>query len=309
MLLLLSLLLNAGLTAAELPILTNAVRLPDGRGQFEVLVPSNGVYTLLISSDLKTWSDGMTLEGPTNRFVITSPVPMSQMGNVFLRAAVGRIPIYSAWLMFFADAGSFAGSTNATASFPAAIRDYRAVMDVENAPVFVERTNVAFTGPSGSGLISSMAEMAEYDPNELYASYGSPEVTFAAMALGGTWTVKYGSTNLSFVLPDPQAQARLVVPTPRVVVSNNVVTSVRWVYRDAATGQALSGPPAFLSRVKVEIDTGDQFSSVRAYDSPELDPGTTTHVLTSTILWNQVVRINMTYDDTLNNHYVLFFQQ
>jgi len=70
--------------------ITKATLLTNGCAQFEVVTPTNGVYTLMVSSDLKNWNPDQTLEGPTNRFVLTSPQPMSQYGNTFFRVAVGR---------------------------------------------------------------------------------------------------------------------------------------------------------------------------------------------------------------------------
>ena len=42
---------------------------------------------------------------------------------------------------------------------------------------------------------------------------------------------------------------------------------------------------------------------------PNLTPPTTSHLLSSTVNWSNVSTINMAYDDSLGNHYVLFFHR
>ena len=84
----------------------------------------------------------------------------------------------------------------------------------------------------------------------------------------GTWTVRYAGTNLTFNRPDALAPSRLVIPLPTVTVSNGNLTSISWVYKDAATGTTLNQPPAFVTNMEIEVDTVNG----QAADLPDLPP-------------------------------------
>jgi len=77
--------------------ITNAVVLPDGCAQFEVVAPSNGLYSLLLSTNLKTWDAVEILSGPTNRFLVNSyPQTVVELGNSFVARGGGarsEIPV------------------------------------------------------------------------------------------------------------------------------------------------------------------------------------------------------------------------
>jgi hypothetical protein len=165
-------------------------------------------------------------------------------------------------------------------------------------------TNVFFTGPSGAGLDNTAGDPNNSNFNDTSAFYESPAVTAPVAAPGGVWTVNYHGTNITFNVSDPQASARLVVPLPTVTVSGDVVQSVNWVYRDAATGNTLAGAPAYVTDIQVQIDG---IVGGRIYNSPTLGSGTTSHTLTSAVNWSNVSTIHMAYDDTLGNQYVVSF--
>ena len=226
--------------------ITNATVTVDGYANFEVVTPFNGVYSLLISSNMKDWDSVDTLTGPTNRFFINSyPDTLAEMGNVFVRVAVGLVPQYQFNLNFFSTAGTLVAGTPSV-SFPQSVQNYMAFLEVNRIANPAPATNVYFTGPPGSGLTNALPEGSDLDSDNCGANYWAPKLTTPSVPPPGRWTVSYGGTNMFFDQPD--VQTRFVIPHPTVVVSNGLLVSVNWVYRDPTTGQTLSGSPLSCGR-------------------------------------------------------------
>jgi hypothetical protein len=284
---------------------TNMVLLADGRAQLDLMVPSNGVYTLLTSTDFKKWEAAMTFEGPTNRFVITSPWPMSEIGTTFLRAAVGRVVSYS-FLFYFVSSPAALVPGTPSISFPQAIQQYHVRLDVNNASNWPAQTQVLFTGPPGSGMTNLTAFDAAIQPEDNSAWYMSPPVASPSVPPLGTWTVTFGGAPMTFDPPDPQASTRFIVPQPNLAVSNGVLTGVSWVYRHASNGQALTTLPAYVQEIIVQVHGGTPIH--RLYDSNSLLPNTTNHVIATPVLWSDVANFSISYYDDLGNCYDAHFR-
>jgi hypothetical protein len=291
-------------------VLTNHALLPDGRAAFEVLVPSNGIYTLEISTDLKKWAYGFTLEATDARIPVVSPEPIVSMPALFLRARVGRGLYTDFGLHFHASAGAFSGASTPSVSFPVPVDHYTAVFEVEGDGEYPDGTNVFFTGPAGAGLVNAPSDQFNVDTNEDYAWYQSPFVSSPAIPPAGTWTVRYKATNLTCTVPDAQVGSHLAIPVPTVVVAGGVLQQVSWVYRNPVTGAALAGAPVHALNIELQLDSSispEQFN--RLYESDELPPETIAHTLTAPVNWNDVSTLHLAYDDDLGNHYVISYQR
>jgi hypothetical protein len=86
-------------------------------------------------------------------------------------------------------------------------------------------------------------------------------------------------------------------------VTSNILQSVRWAFHDAQ-GNALPGPPNFLTNVFVELY---DISGFLVWSSSNLPPTTTFLDLTNVVKWPKVWRFNLDYYDTLGNLYIVSF--
>ncbi|HLP77945.1 MAG TPA: hypothetical protein VK327_13615 [Candidatus Paceibacterota bacterium] len=290
------------------PTFTNcAVR--NGHFQGQLLVVPGITYTMEISTNLQTWNPvGTISSGATNLLDIQDPAAVTDQNRRFYRATVGNVmPVTYAFAIHeFANAGSFGGGTTPTVTFPVSLSSYSANFDVSNDSGLPAATSVYFTGPAGSGLTNQPA-----DPNNSWldlsdAQYQSPFVSNPAAASAGTWTVNYKGANQTFNIADPQAASRLAVPLPTVTVNGDVLQSVSWVFKDAATGATLGNAPGYVTDVQVQVEG---LVGGRIYESPLLVPSVLNHTLTSNIAWSNVSMLYMAYDDTLGNHYVVMYSK
>jgi hypothetical protein len=290
------------------PIFTN-VTLANGLFQGELLVVPGQTYTIESSTNLADWEPiGVLASGETNRLVLTESADIMALPNLFYRAVIGdRLGVsHDLHFIEFAAGGNFGGGLTPSVNYPVVLQGYEVLLDMMNAASFPAATNVHFTGPAGSGLSNTPADPANSWVGETEAAYASPVVASPPAAPGGAWTVSYPGTNLVFDLPDSQAASRLVVMVPTVDLNGGLVRSVSWGYRDAATGAALTGPPAYMTSIQVQIEG---ITGGRVYDSPALPPNATSHTLEIAVGWTNVSAINMTYDDSLGNHYVVTFSK
>jgi hypothetical protein len=290
------------------PVFENA-GMADGLPQLQLRVVPGQSYTIEISTNLATWTAvGVVRSDGTNLLDLVDEEGMGSDNQRYYRALVGDTvgPKYGFQFIEFANGGSFGGGYTPTVAYPVALVSYSALFDVENELDYPQPEEVRFTGPAGSGLFSTPANADNSWIESDYAVYQSPNVGSPPAAPGGTWVVNYRGTNVTFNMADPQAAGRLVILVPTVTVSAGVLQSVSWVYRNASTGAPLSGAPAYVTEVQVEIDG---IVGGRLYNSPELTPGTTSHVVGIPVNWSNVTMIHMTYDDTLDNHYVITFSK
>ena len=296
---------SAPLKATDLYI-TNATVTADGYANFEVVTPFSGVHSLLVSPNLKDWDSVATLEGPTNRFFVNSyPDTLTDMGNIFVRVALGLVPQFQFNLNLNCTAGTLVAGTPSV-SFPQSVQSYSAFLEGNRIANPAAATNVFFTGPPGCGLTNALPEGSDLDPENYGANNWSPWLTNPSVPPPGRWTVSYGGTNMFFDQPD--ARTHFVIPHPTVVVSNGVLVSLDWLYRNPTTGEALSGAPAYMTELVVEVFGGTPFQ--RIYDSDHLSRGATNHVFSSTLLWSEVESLAISYSDDLvgnGNYYMVFY--
>jgi hypothetical protein len=294
--------------AATSPVFLNPKLLPNGQLQIQMATEVGQSYTFEISTNLVTWQPvGSVPNVDTNLLTLVDDTPVTASPCRFYRAKVGLTKIYSMWFSHQVQPGRFGTALTPTVSYPASIWAYTASFEMENDAPYPDPGEVFFSGPPGSGLNHTAANPQNSWVNDETATYQSPLVSNPPLPPGGEWTVQYKGSNYVFNLPDPQSASRLVIPVPTFVVSGDIVQSVSWVYRDPATGVALSAPPDFMTGIQVQIEG---YVGGRIYESPWSDfPAVTNHTLQTTIQWSNVSMVNMAYDDSLGNHYVIFFQK
>lgn len=239
----------------------------------------------------------------TNRLLLVDTDVLATERQLFYRVALGNrlLPLYRVSFLEFAYGGEFGRNPTPSPPYPITLNSYRAHFSVVNDLFYPPASTVTFTGPAGSGLTNAPAA-SRYSGSD-WALYESDPVYEPAAAPGGIWQVSYKATNIIFNVADPQATNRLVIPLPTVTISNDLLQSVSWVYKEPIAGSTLSNVPAYISSIQLQVDG---FGG-RLYNSGELPPATTNHVLTSTVTWLDAVMLYMAYTDTLTNHYVIGF--
>ena len=263
---------------------------------------SNQTYTLESSTNLINWVPRHTFTAVTNLTSLIDPEALARFPRLFYRMRIGRTFGTTFSFHFYTVGGGFGGAFTPTPGFPMTVNSYAAVLETMNSQTNPLPASVFFTGPNGSGINNSPGDSSRFDAGMGYAQYQTVFRSNPNIPPGGTWTMNFMGSNIVFSVPDPQAASRLVIPVPTVTVSGGNVTGVSWVYKDATTGVTLAGPPAYMTGVKVEID--DQTLG-RVYDPDEFTPTTTSVSGLTGIVWNNVVRLYMVYNDTLGNHYIV----
>ena len=294
--------------AADSPVFINPKLLPSGQVQVQLATEVGQSYTIEVSTNLVTWQPvGSVPNVDTNLLTLVDEEPVTASPCRYYRAKVGLTKIYGMWFNHYAQGGSFSGGLTPAVAYPLSINAYTAGFDMENDAPYPDASQVFFSGPAGSGLSNTAADPQNSWIDDEGAEYQSPAVFSPAYAPGGDWTVQYKGTNYVFSMADPQAPSRLVVPVPTFVVAGDVVESVSWVYRAPDTGALLPAPPAFMTGIQVQIEG---YVGGRIYESPwSDDPANTSHTLEESVLWSNVSAVNMAYDDSLGNHYVVFYQK
>ena len=278
-----------------------------GKIQLTLSVVPGQTYTVETSSNLTTWTPaGSVSSTGTNLLTVTDHRGVTYSPQLFYRIAIGNLigATFNFNFHLYANAGGFGSGTTPVVSFPVPLNSYSANLEVNNDNNLPAATNVFFTGPGGSGLSNTPA-----DPNNSSIAgqlYQSPFVSSPASPPGGAWMVNYKGTNINFTAPNPQTGTDLVVPVPTTTVNNGVLQSVSWVYQNAATGSTISGTPAFITDIQVQVEG---VVGGRIYNSPQLTGGALNHTLTSTVNWTNVSEIFMAYDDTLGNSYIVSFSK
>ena len=205
----------------------------------------------------------------------------------------------------FARAGDFGNNLTPSPIFPVSFLNYGVVLNVSTGTSFPNPTNVFFTGPNGSGFNNAPADPNISGVDGSSAAYFSPRISSPSFGPGGVWDINYGGVLSRFTVPDPQATARLIVPVPTLSVSNDVLSSVVWSYRDAA-GATLTGPPSFMSSIAVQVF---DYDGTLSYSSPSLAPTVTQFAFDQVIAWSGVSVVRFNYRDSLTNSYIVIFRR
>jgi hypothetical protein len=288
----------------QVPVLTNA-RVAGGTFSFQVLIASNQLYTIQVSTNLTSWNS-VGSDTATNSLInLVDPRGIGGFSRQYYRLVLGGQPLtvtYGFFFLEFANAGSFGGNSTPGTAFPVSLGSCSAALEVDNDTNYPAVTNVFFTGPAGSGLTNAPGDPNNSNTNNNSGFYQSPIVSSPAVAPAGNWTVNYKGSNHTFTVSSP---TNLVIPYPTLTVSGGSLQGVSWIYRNAATGATLGGAPAYVSNIQLQVYGNSSQSSL--YKSDNLPPATTSNTLTSPVPYASISGIGLAYQDTLGNSYVVMF--
>jgi hypothetical protein len=115
--------------------------------------------------------------------------------------------------------------------------------------------------------------------------------------------VTYRGNPNYLMVPDPQAWSRAVVPAPTITLSNNLLVSVHWSYKDM-NGNNLAGTPSFIQNNR--LDLFDQNGS--GLDAEVFSATTSyTYPATNRYSWADISTLRVDYYDNLTNQYFVPF--
>lgn len=213
-------------------------------------------------------------------------------------------PVHFAFsLRQFAQGGSFLNSTNASPQFPVAINGYRAELIVTGTTNFAPSTQISFTGPPGSGLTNTSSGPNGFAQSGNAGLYFSPKINQPALAAASNYSVNYQGILTNFNFPDPQVASHLIVPVPKIFLSNGLVTRVNWQLYDPG-GNALSATPPALSSIQVqELDS----TGALVYNSEALAPSASSYTFTNALAWTNLASLRFLYEDNLGNSYIITY--
>lgn len=262
---------------------------PDGSFAANLLGSPGVPYTVEVSTNLVDWTAAWCFLDPTNGTLFVDPPPIDSARR-FYRLQEGISAVSRLSLGFSAYGGAWGQRWVAT---PVSINSMQARLAMENGPSYPPPNQVLFTGPPGAGFTNAPASTLT---DSIYVASG---VVSGLASSGGEWTVQYEGTNLAFHVPDPGAQARLVVPLPSLTSQIEGSIRLSWEYRDAKTGAVLPEPPSFLTSVSV---------GVMDFTSGPLPPDSTEYTFSGFGVPPEVT-ITIIYTDTFWNSYSVEFSQ
>jgi hypothetical protein len=224
------------------------------------------------------------------------------------------------FILYFVDGGTLSG-TAGVPTHPASITGYRFGLSVSEAAGSFP-SSVTFSGPTGSGLVGAASDPSP-NRNGDSAAYGSPYVQSPAVPPGGTYRIGYQGQVLTFDVPDQSAatqQVAVAVPT-LTLNGDGTIHKLSWTYQLGGGNSALD-PRSLIHDLIVQID-GDGSGQAcpanggvqasqgsRVYNSPNLSPEVTEHVLAcQNIGAAHVGGIYMAYNDVYGNHMVVTWRR
>lgn len=229
---------------------------------------------------------------------------------------------YRPFILYFVEGGGFGGGLSATPVVPASISGFRFSVHLSDAGPFP--STVTFDGPPGSGL-SGVVNDSPPGGGTSWAAYGSPYVQSPSIPPGGRYTVRAGTRALVFDVGDQSAATSHVAMAAPIVTLNadGTVQKLAWTYRLGDQSGTVK-PEALVHDLIVQID-GDGSAGAppcaanggigasqgtRAYNSPNLGPSVTEHLLScQNIRWTSVRNIFMAYNDVYGNHMVVTWRK
>jgi hypothetical protein len=153
-------------------------------------------------------------------------------------------------------------------------------------------SGVNFSGPPASALDATPARI-----DTSTGRYCSANIPGGAAMPAGTYTATYNGGTLGFEIPDqPTAAQEILVVVPTVKLnSDDTIASLGWTYRlGDGTNQGNIDPAKVITGLRIYMSTpttGD-----RAYDSEDISPDVTTHVLPTNKprpKWSDVTRVEI----------------
>lgn len=258
-------------------------------------------YVIEATTDFTNWTTLLVTNVMTSTITIQDGFSLNQFDQRFYRAHIGSGSLsFSFNFLHFANGGGFSGGPVYTPApaYPVAINGFSANVQAFNEPNPPQASQVLFTDPSSSFLVNSPADAQNSDASS--GRFQTVHVSNPATGPAGNWSVNYNGIPIVFMVSDPDANNRLVIPLPSVNTSSGNITSIDWSYRAAGDGSDLGSAPGFMTDLQVQITT-----TGAGHNSPNLDTSTTSYTVPTTISWSTVTAIFLVYNDDRNNHYVV----
>jgi len=211
-------------------------------------------------------------------------------------------------LLIWVSGGSFQGGLTSTPSGAPIPAGWRMMFSAEGLPLPAVAT---FTGPPVSTLNTTPSEFRQTFGDS--ALYSTPFIQTPTLPPGGSYDITLSPNMLTFDLADQStAAASLLLPVPTVDVDGSgFVNRISWTY--AQGGNSNVSPKAVIGgQVRVQlVGTGPTCGPVSGpgfiYDSGPLPADAVEHVLScpGTILWSNVTRVFIAYQDVYQNNVVV----
>ncbi len=293
--------------------------------QFRLLGEKKMTYTIESSTDFSNWDFERVLNADDNisgamgEFTFNHQPEQGTMLK-FFRAKEGShyggggSPTVQFNFLHFANAGGFAGSSptyTANPSFPIAINGFSPAVHVSNDSNFPAADQVFFTGPNGSGVSMTPGDNGNSHPDQNGYFYQTAHIPSPTTGTAGAWTFNYRGSDIPIDnVPDPDANNRLVIPSPTVTTNGGNISQIAWTYRAAGDGSSLSSSQAIAQAHMTNIQVQINHTGGGGYNSASIDPNAVssdTGMASSNIAWNDVTQIHLVWNDDQNNHFVVSF--
>lgn len=245
-------------------------------------------------------------------------------GNGKIDVLEGKL--FSLSVIYFIKPGNFqVPSLTPTLDPTKLIEGYRLFLTVRDASY---PETIYYTGPSGSPLQNAASESyLTTNDSRVYGTYYQQDLSGIASYIppGGIYTIKYGSSTLTFNLSDQSyVNSNIVYPWPTITLNENgTLNKVDWTYMIPA-GAASFDVSALLRNIMVQLGgVGPACSAIPnqsgLYGSDRLaiTPGTHTFACKD-IVWGNtmpqpgsqyVERLMMTYEDHYGSTYVVMYEK
>lgn len=229
-------------------------------------------------------------------------------------------------VIYFIKPGTFSGAAlTPSIDTNTLIEGYKLFLTAEDQS-FPE--TVYFTGPGGSQLSNTGSEgYLSFTDNRVYSTPYQYNLmgTGSYIPPGGTYTIQYGGSTLTFNLADQSyVNNNIVYPWPTLALnSNGTMNSMSWVYR-ILSGTVNFDISALMRGLEIQIEgEGNKCSSHqnsdRLYDSGKLPVSTTAHTFSCQNIdwgtgapypgWKHIDRVMMTYEDHYDASYVVMYEK
>jgi len=315
------------ITTTGVPIIANLDMTSGDQGsfQFRLLGEKKMTYTIESSTDFSNWNVERVLNADDNisgtmgEFIFNHQPEQGTMLQ-FFRAkegshfGAGGSPTVQFNFLHFAYAGSFAGGSptyTANPSFPIAINGFSPAVHVSNDSNFPAADQVSFTGPNGSGVSMTPGDSGNSHADQNGYFYQTAHISSPTTGTAGAWTFNYRGSDIPVDnVPDPDANNRLVIPSPTVTTSGGNISQIAWTFRAAGDGSSLSTSQAVAQAHMTSIQLQINHTGGSGYNSTSFDPNSIasdTGMAASNIPWNDVTQIHIVWNDDQNNHFVVSF--
>ncbi len=284
------------------PVFTNFT-LVNGLPTIQFLTMPQHFYRLEMSTNLINWESAIWFVSEGNLSEpITVPSDMfRQFNSLFFRIIYGHHFNADLGVNLFASAGAINANPpyNITVNYPASITSYNLRFTAQFDPSYATMNEVKINGIQAS-QINFRADNGDPGTIAYYANFSDTPMI-------GQYFVNYKGTNFVFYFNAArinEINEHFVIPAPSITVSYGMLTAISWTYRNPTNGSLNPSASSFIDSIRIEID---DYDGNRIYDQ-DVD-GLYSHTLSSPISLNNIGRINFSYNDFTDNHYVISFQK